>query len=106
MGLSIYLNEDQDSVYESNITHNLTDMAKASNLYFALWRPEEINCTLAKDIIILLEYGLEQLESNPEYFKTFNSVNGWGIYKRFVPFVSDYIQACKKYPDAIIEVSR
>ena len=38
----------------------------------------------------------------PEHFEKFNSPNGWGTYINFVTFVSDYLDACKEYPKAIV----
>lgn len=118
--------EDTEQVYWANITHNLNTMAGEAGIYEALWRPhrlkegynisendhqaewkfEEENTTLAKDIIPFLEKGLSDLKTRPEYFEKFNSPNGWGMYEHFVPFVEKYLEACKEYPDAIIEVSR
>lgn len=116
------LTEEDETVYDANITHNLGTMADKAGIYEALWRPhrlkkdynehnaeykfEEENITIAKDIIPIIEKGLSDLKSRPEYFETFNSDNGWGLYKHFVPFVEKYLQACKEYPDAIVVVSR
>jgi len=98
--------KDNEEVYESNITHNLGTMAGEAGIYKALWRPEEIQKEKAGDIIELLEKGLTDLKARPEYFKTFNSPNGWGMYQHFVPFVEKYLNACKENPECIIEVSR
>jgi hypothetical protein len=98
--------EDNDCVHSANITHNLGLMAGEAGIYKALWRPEEINATQAKDIIDLLEAGLADLKARPEHYEQLNSPNGWGLYKDFVPFVEEYLQACKEYPEATIEVSR
>ena len=98
--------EQDEEVYWANITHNLGEMADKAGIYKALWRPEEINAEKAKDIIELLEVGLTDLKNRPKYFKKFNSPNGWGMYEHFVPFVEKYLEACKEYPEAIIEVSR
>ena len=120
------LTEEDETVYDANITHNLGEMADEAGIYEALWRPhrlkegynipesdhqaewkfEEENKTIAKDIIPLLEKGLADLKSRHEHFEKFNSSNGWGMYEHFVPFVEKYLEACKEYPDAIIEVSR
>lgn len=94
------------SLYETNITHNLRDMADKAGIYYALWRPEEIQAKYAKDIIKIVESGLEDLKARPEYFKQFDSPNGWGVYENFVPFVEEYLEALKKYPESIIEVCR
>lgn len=101
-----YLQNNYQEVYEANITHNLGEMAEKAGIYKALWRPEEINAVHAKDIIDILEKGLTDLKARPEHFKMFNSPNGWGMYEHFVPFVEKYLEACKEYPDAVIEVSR
>jgi hypothetical protein len=118
--------EQREELYWSNITHNLNVMAEKSGIYEALWRPhrlkegynipegehsaewdfENANETTAKEIIPIIEKGLEDLKSRPEYFKQFNAENGWGLYKNFVPFVEDYLSACKEFPEAIVEVSR
>lgn len=98
--------EREESVYQSNITHNLGLMADKAGIYEALWRPEEINIYKAKDIIELLETGLADLKLRSDYFKSFNPENGWGNYKVLISFVEDYIQACKEYPDSIIEICR
>lgn len=98
--------EQEEQVYWANITHNLGEMADKAGIYKALWRPEEINAEKAKDIIDIIETGLTDLKARPEYFKQFNSPNGWGMYEHFVPFVDEYLQALKQNPEATIEVSR
>jgi hypothetical protein len=97
---------ESDDLYWGNITHNLGEMAGEAGIYESLWRPEEINATVATDIIPLLENGLADLKARPEYFKKFDSPNGWGMYINFVPFVEEVLDACKQYPLAKIHVSR
>ena len=102
----ITLTEENETVYDANITHNLGKMASEAGIYEALWRPEEIGKTNASEIVELLEKGLTDLKSKPEYFEQFNSPNGWGMYENFVLFVEKYLEACKEYPEADIYVSR
>jgi len=97
---------DDDYVYSANITHNLGAMASEAGIYQALWRPEEIDCKKAADIVPILEEGLEKLKSDPGHYSTFDSPNGWGRYAHFVPFVEGVLAACRQWPDADIEVSR
>ena len=97
---------DNENVYKANITHNLFEMADAAGIYKALWRPEEECAEYAHQIIPNLEMGLADLKSRPEYFEQFNAPNGWGMYEHFVPFVEAYLNACKEFPNAKIEVSR
>ena len=110
MSLDFYLHYIKDGnkieVFWRNITHNLTQMADKAGIYEALWRPEEIKAKKAKDIVERLEKGLKKLKAKPKYFEKFDSPNGWGIYDNFVPFVEGCLDACKKYPNAKIYVSR
>lgn len=98
--------EKTESVYEDNITHNLNHMADAAGIYGVLWRPDENNLNKASELIPYLETGLEELQQNPEQYETFNPSNGWGSYKGLVKFVEKYLEACRKYPNADVYVSR
>ena len=129
MSLDVHLvkviDGENQEVHWSNITHNLTDMAEAAGIYEALWRPyrlkenyvstedydkeldfEDSVQVLAEEIIPVLRKGLDNLLSRPEYFESFNSPNGWGTYKHFIPFVKDYLDACELNPKATVMVWR
>ena len=94
------------TVYESNITHNLGEMAAAAGIYEALWRPEEIGALRAKDIAPRLREGLQKLRAEPTVFKSHNPSNGWGDYDELVRFTAAYLDACERYSEATIRVSR
>jgi hypothetical protein len=115
----------EEEVYNANITHNLGKMAEKAGLYEALWRPyrlktdyvqqddyviegkfEGASTTLAEEISPIIEKGLQDLKNRPDYFRTFDSENGWGIYDHFVPFVEKYLTALKSWPEAIITTDR
>lgn len=118
--------EGKEEVYHSNITHNLNIMAEKAGIYNAIWRPyrlspdfnpeekdfnaesefEESVIIKASDIIDIVEKGFEDMKARPDYYMQFDSPNGWGLYKNFLPWIFNYLEACKKCPDAIIEVSR
>lgn len=101
----VYDNDGNEiEVFGQNITHNLAVMAEECDLYNTLWHPEVRDFVYARDIIHPLEQGLVRLEKDPDHFKKFNSSNGWGLYKHFVPFVAAILAACKKYPSARIKV--
>jgi hypothetical protein len=93
-------------VFDSNITHNLGDMAEEAGIYKALWRPEEIGIVYAEQLVPILKAGIALLKSDPPRFKELNSPNGWGMYEHFVPFVEGYLAACEANPDAVISVWR
>lgn len=117
--------DEEVGLYSDNITHNLGDMAKAAGIYEALWRPyklkpdyipnddyekeyeyEKQQLIRAKELIKPLTKGLKLLKKKPSYFSKYNSSTGWGLYEHFVPFVEQYLNACKKYPEALVTVSR
>lgn len=130
----VYLSYDKGVTYEKkqeelfwvNITHNLNKMADKAGIYEALWRPyylhpdcpkefkgydeeysfEESHPMFAKDIIPVLEKGYEDMKSRPDYFKQFDSENGWGSYINFIPQIEKYLIACRLYPEAKITCSR
>ena len=115
MSLDVYLTTTVDlggqerrelGLYWGNITHNLSKMASAAHIYDALWQPEEIGVTKAAQLVPILEAGLERLKADRNYFETFNTPNGWGLYENFVPWVEKYLAACKEYPKADVRVSR
>lgn len=98
--------EDDNTVYNGNITHNLGKMARAAGIYEALWRPEEVAIIKAYQLIDVLGCGLFKLISRPDLFKEFNPENGWGSYEGLVEFVSNYLKACIDHPHATIKVWR
>lgn len=120
------LEPQRESLYSSNITHNLGKMASEAGIYEALWRPyqlregynipegdyqaeykfEEENPVRGYEIIPVIEKGLEDMIARPAHYKTFDSPNGWGLYKHFVPFIEKYLQALKEYPESFVECSR
>lgn len=107
MSLDVMLtNADGVMVYEANITHNLTGMADAAGIYMPIWRPDEVGIRRASQLIDALAAGLLALENDPDHFSQFNAPNSWGMYKHFVPFVEQYLEACRANPDATVSVYR
>lgn len=110
MSLDVYLSYEEDgndiNVYSSNITHNLGRMAEAAGMYKALWRPEEEGWTKARDIAPVIEAGLQKMKEDPALYKRLDAANGWGTYDQFIPWIEQYLEACKKYPSANVSVWR
>lgn len=108
LDVTLYVEVDGNKVelFWSNITHNLTRMAKAAGIYEATWRPDEHGFTHARDISGILRVGLETLKMNPAHFRQFDASNGWGTYDDFVPWLEEYLAVLEKYPSALIEVER
>lgn len=106
MSLDVNLWIKKENVYWSNITHNLNKMAEGCGVYYACWRPDEINCNRAKHIAPMLESGIRLLKEYPDFYKQFDAPNGWGLYIHFLPWLENYYAACLQYPEAKIRVSR
>ena len=112
LDVSLYLDIDTGNepfraeFYTDNITHNLGKMAGEVGLYQPLWRPEEIGITHAKQLIEPLTEGYRDLLENREHLQTFNPSHGWGTYDGLVTFVRDYLEACIKYPIALVMADR
>jgi hypothetical protein len=94
-----------EEVFGSNITHNLSAMAKAAGVYEACWRPDEHGYFKALHILPVLERGIAALQSEPERFEQYNAPNGWGTYEQFVPWLQRYAEACSAHPDAIVDAN-
>ena len=60
----------------------------------------------ASDIIDVIEKGLIDMKNRPEYYKQFDSDNGWGTYKDFIPWIEKYFEALKENPEAIVKCDR
>ena len=107
MSLDFYL-EGANGVelFSANITHNLTKMADAAGIYDVLWRPDENGITTANQCVDPLKTGLLKLSEDPEFFREFNSPNGWGTYDHFLVFVVNVLLACGTQPNAKVVVSR
>jgi len=115
MGLDVSLYVDVDTggkepiritVFDANITHNLTEMANEAKIYNYLWRPEELNIQYAEELIEPLQEGIARMLSNPDRFREFNAPNEWGTYDQLLPWVEEYLEACEKHPKARVEVNR
>lgn len=103
---STHYEEETTEVFSANITHNLGKMADEAALYYPLWKPEKIGITTARQLIERLEHGLYMLQTKPEFYRQFNPANGWGTYEGLVQFVENYLEACRKFPESEVSVSR
>lgn len=93
-------------LFWQNITHNLNKMADAAGIYGVVWRPEENGINKASDLIAPLETAIADMRERPEFYKKFNSPNGWGMYEDFVPWLERLVEACREYPYAKVRASR
>lgn len=107
MSLDITLTQLQNTtVFDSNITHNLTEMADEAGIYKPIWRSEECGIITASQMIPFLINGIKELKQFPERYKKYNPENGWGDYEMFIEWLENYLWACKQYPNASINTDR
>ena len=100
MSLDFYLEVVRPTaVYESNITHNLSRMAREAGIYEALWSSEQFKT--AAELIPILNKGISAMENDPARFKVHDAKNGWGTYEQFLPWVRQVLVACVENPEAV-----
>tara|TARA_R110000850_G_scaffold81058_1_gene174401 strand:+ start:261 stop:590 length:330 start_codon:yes stop_codon:yes gene_type:complete len=109
MSLTIYLHDPTStyktlSLWDNNITGNLSQMANEVGVYECLWNPDTDRP--AKYLIPNLEKSLKELKDNPTYYKKFNPSNGWGTYEGLVEFLTNYLEACHSFGLAYIQIYR
>lgn len=103
MSLDIWLTtEAEKSIIDKNITHNLCPMWKKAGVYDALYSSEG---KTAKEVLPILEEGLNFMIAEPDRFRILNSRNSWGTYKQALPWLEELIAEFKKYPDGKIGIS-
>lgn len=107
MSLDVYLEDDNGKVlYWRNITHNLTKMANTAGIYECLWRPDEIDILIARELIKPISKGIAFLAINRHLCEQYNPPNGWRDWQSLYDFCCDYLKACTEHPLSGIRVSR
>jgi hypothetical protein len=104
MSLDIYLNcesGESHSVFEANITHNVSRMWDMAGVYDALYKSRG---KLASQIIDDLAVGIRRMEEDMPTYRNLNPENGWGSADGALAWLKNLITACKKYPNSRIEV--
>jgi len=107
LDISLYakdLDGNEFEVWETNITHNLTTMANKAGLYQVMWHPHNNGIDVAKDAIPQLKSGINRMYKAREELQKLNPENGWGNYDNLLSCASEFIDACRKYPSARIEI--
>ena len=106
MGLQIWLREDDEEVYTASTTHNCRRMAQEARLWYPIWHPEDTGKEKAWQIINELEHGIGHLTARPTHYERISDNNTWGTYSEFLVFCVKYREACQRFPNATITISR
>lgn len=125
----------ESELFYANITHNLGAMAREAGVYLVCWSPAELDPGLgakiraqcearnfhgaggvyeleasrvvrASELIEPPRSGVALMRSDPERFVKYDSPNGWGVYRDFLPWLDKYLAACEEHPNAVVRVSR
>jgi hypothetical protein len=97
---------EETTVHDQNITHNLGNMAEEAGVYGVLWHPEDNGITHAGQLVEPLEKAIAAMEADPPRFEKHNSPNGWGLYENFLPWLRRLLAAAKENPTCGVHASR
>ena len=107
LSLDVHLTDAEgQAVFSANITHNMGAMAREAGIYECLWRPDEHGITRAGDLIEPVATGLALMASEPKRFKALDPTNKWGSWKAFVPWIAEYLEALRAWPESTVRVCR
>lgn len=102
MSLDIQLRVDGEVVCNVVFPDNLAPMAEELRVYDYIWHPSVVR---AANLIYPLGEALLVLLEHEDHYRTLEPSNGWGKYEHLVEFLTQYIRACAKFKNAVIEVS-
>jgi len=114
MSLTVYLYNEVQGIrvgefekkymFAANINNFIAaTIAKEAGIFNVLWHPRRNGFQYGRQIIDLLQAGLDHMQKNPEVYYAIDEKHGWGLSSEFLKWVNEYIEACKKYPDCKIE---
>lgn len=93
-------------VFSTEISDDLRFMAREAGLLNFVWYSDENNVIYAKQMVIPLQKAIEKLKANTDYFHRYEGKCDDSKCYNFLLFLEQYLRACKKYNEALIEVSR
>ena len=104
MSLDLYINCRccNSSLFDRNITHNVSPMWKLAGVWEALYESDGIRCG---DYLAVLEKGLDDMRLRPGEYRKLNPSNGWGSCESALNFLESVVEAVKKNPDMVFRVS-
>lgn len=102
--ITLYIEDakgDRHAVYDANHTGNTAVM----------WR--EAGCDLAKfhmttgaELARVLEPAVQDMRLRRTHYSQWNPENRWGSYDTTIKFLEEILDACERWPAAVVHVSR
>ena len=88
------------TVYEGSISSFFGEMAVEAGVYQPVWYPEDNGIKKASQLIDRLRAGVNRMESRQKHFRQWNGRNDWETSDRFRQFLTEYLHACERHPEA------
>lgn len=85
-----------------NYTHNCNGMIRDAG--FDEW-PYEVDGWKARDLAMVLERVITNLEADPKKYRAMNPENGWGDYDSMLDELRKVKDYCRIYPSATVRMS-
>ena len=84
MSYWVYVSPAEEHVepFEMNVTYNVSTMLKRAGIH-----PHILSGLTAKDVRPIIENACLLMRDNADYFRRFDSPNGWGTYETTFAFV-------------------
>lgn len=93
----------RETVFDANMTHNVTPMWREAGVYDALYMSEG---KTAADVLPALRLGFKDMQDNPGKYEAMNPTNGWGSYEGALTFLSALLGKFEANPTGIIGVCK
>lgn len=89
--------------YDGNITSNASRIFNEAFNTNGYWT-DLLNGNSSSDVVPIVKQALINLCEKPSHYKQFDSPNGWGIWRDFLPFLAELHEGMINNPNDIIEV--
>ena len=99
--LTITLNIDDNTVYETVITHNAALLFDDIGVYDALYHSQGKQ---AGSIISILQLGINKLDAGKRKYTIQYMTGADYNYQGIVAFLGDLLMSCQEYPESVIGV--
>ena len=87
-----------------NITHNVAGMWQKAGVYSALYESDGL--TITPEYIAVIEQGVAAMERDFDEYRKLDTPNGWGTAIQALPWLKEWLEACRRNVGAQIHVSR
>lgn len=67
--------------------------------------PRDFTGKKGSDVLLLATKVYNELKNNPKHYEHYMPDNECGTIKTWIKFMKEIIEACKKYPNEIVEVN-